>query len=173
MHKHFTMLARYNAWANRLLYDAAAALPDAQYREDRGVFFKSVHGTLNHLLVVDRIWMRRFTGTGDAPARVDAILFDALDELRLARDAEDARITAYVDGLDAGELADTIRYQPISTPDPVEQALWLALAHVFNHQTHHRGQVHGVLTALAGQAPALDLAFYQRLAAAGKAVTGL
>jgi uncharacterized damage-inducible protein DinB len=172
MHAHFTMLAHYNAWANRRLYDAAAALPEAQYREDRGVFFKSVHGTLNHLLVTDRIWMRRFTGAGDAPDRLDAILFDALDQLRLAREAEDARIVAYMDGLDSAALAGTIRYQRVSTPEPMEQALSPALAHFFNHQTHHRGQVHGVLTALAGRAPELDLLFYQRLAATGKAVTG-
>jgi DinB family len=68
---HFVMLAGYNAWANRRLYDAAETLSNADYRADRGVFFKSMHGTLNHLLVTDRIWMRRFTGTGDAPDRLD------------------------------------------------------------------------------------------------------
>jgi uncharacterized damage-inducible protein DinB len=58
----FNMLAAYNGWANRRLYAAAAELPDEAYRADRGAFFKSVHGTLNHLLVADRIWMKRFTG---------------------------------------------------------------------------------------------------------------
>ncbi|MDH8644600.1 DinB family protein, partial [Klebsiella pneumoniae] len=72
----------------------------ADYRADRGAFFKSVHGTLNHLLATDRIWMKRFTGEGDAPDRLDAILFDTFDALRAARAAEDARIVAYVDGLD-------------------------------------------------------------------------
>ena len=79
------MLAGYNAWANERVYDAAEGLSDADYRADRGAFFKSVHGTLNHLLVADRIWMRRFTGEGDAPNRLDAILFERLDELRAAR----------------------------------------------------------------------------------------
>jgi len=78
-------LARYNAWANHHLYAAAAALPDEQYRADRGAFFKSVHGTLNHLLATDRIWMRRFTGEGAAPDRLDAILFDDLPSLHAAR----------------------------------------------------------------------------------------
>ncbi len=82
MHSPFPMLAAYNAWANRRLYDAAAALPDADYRADRGAFFKSVHGTLNHLLVADRIWMRRFTGEGEHPNRLDAILFEDVSELR-------------------------------------------------------------------------------------------
>ena len=82
MNSPFPMLAAYNAWANRRLYDAAAALPDADYRADRGAFFKSVHGTLNHLLVADRIWMRRFTGAGEHPNRLDAILFEDFSELR-------------------------------------------------------------------------------------------
>src|SRR3954452_14701948 len=105
MHSPFPMLAAYNAWANRRLYDAAAALPDAAYRADRGAFFKSVHGTLNHLLVTDRIWMQRFTGTGTAPDRLDAILFETFGELRAAREAEDRRIVDYVDGLDDARLA--------------------------------------------------------------------
>ena len=75
---HFDMLARYNAFANSRLYDAAGALDDADYRADHGAFFKSVHGTLNRLLAADRIWMKRFTGQGDAPDRLDAILFEEL-----------------------------------------------------------------------------------------------
>src|SRR5512147_373438 len=71
---HYQMFGHYNAWANGRLYDAAARLSTEQYRADRGAFFKSVHGSLNHLLVTDRIWMRRFTGEGDAPYRLDAIL---------------------------------------------------------------------------------------------------
>ena len=73
MKTRYTMFAAYNAWANERLYDAAAQLSDADYRADRGAFFKSVHGTLNHLLIGDRIWMRRFTGTEPCagPARRD------------------------------------------------------------------------------------------------------
>jgi uncharacterized damage-inducible protein DinB len=162
---HYRMLGHYNAWANDRLYDAAARLDDAQYRADRGAFFKSVHGTLNHLLATDRIWMQRFTGAGDAPARLDAILFDRFDELRAAREAEDSRIVTYVDSLDEARIAGTIRYRRVSTPEWFEQQLAPALAHWFNHQTHHRGQVHALLTGLTGEAPELDLLFFQRLAA--------
>jgi uncharacterized damage-inducible protein DinB len=169
MRQHYAMFAGYNAWANRLLYEAAAALPDAQYRADRGAFFKSLHGTLNHLLVTDRVWMQRFTGTGEAPERLDAILFDEFPPLRAAREAEDARITAYVDGLDEAKLAGVIHYRRVSTPEPQVQALAPALAHWFNHQTHHRGQAHAILTGLTGRAPELDLLFYQRLVAKGQA----
>jgi uncharacterized damage-inducible protein DinB len=136
-----------------------------QYRADRGAFFKSVHGTLNHLLVTDRLWMRRFTGTGEAPDRLDAILFETLGELRAAREAEDRRIVDFVDGLDDGRIAATIRYRRVSSPDEFEQELAPALAHWFNHQTHHRGQVHALLTGLVGQAPELDLLYFQRLQA--------
>lgn len=76
MKTHYTMFAGYNAWANRRLYDAAAQLSDADYRADRGAFFKSMHGTLNHLLATDRIWIRRFTGVGKTPERLDAIVHE-------------------------------------------------------------------------------------------------
>jgi uncharacterized damage-inducible protein DinB len=160
---HYQMFGRYNAWANKRLYDAAAQLSLEQYRADRGAFFKSVHGTLNHLLATDRIWMQRFTGTGTAPDRLDAILFETLDELLPAREAEDRRIVNFVDGLDDTRLAGSIRYRRVSSPEVFEQPLAPALAHWFNHQTHHRGQVHALLTALVGRAPELDLLFYQRL----------
>ena len=158
----FRMLATYNEWANGRLYEAAAQLPDADYRADRGAFFKSVHGTLNHLLGTDRIWMRRFTGEGEAPSRLDAILFEEFGALRQARAAEDRRIIAYVDALSEEALAGRFRYRRASTPEEYERPLGPALLHLFNHQTHHRGQVHGLLTGLAGHAPELDLIFFQR-----------
>ena len=163
---HYRMFAHYNAWANGRLYAAAARLSVEQYRADRGAFFKSVHGTLNHLLVTDRIWMQRFTGEGTAPDRLDAILFETLGDLRAAREAEDRRITGFVDGLDEARIEGTIKYRRVSSPQLFEQQLAPALAHWFNHQTHHRGQVHALLTGLTGQAPELDLLYFQRLVAA-------
>jgi uncharacterized damage-inducible protein DinB len=162
---HYRMFGRYNAWANALVYEAAATLSPDQFRADRGAFFKSVQGTLNHLLVTDRIWQKRFTGEGVAPDRLDALLFEDFGELRAARIAEDARIVRYVDGLDEARIAGTIKYRRVSSPEEFEQQLGPALAHWFNHQTHHRGQVHALLTGLTGVAPELDLLFYQRLAA--------
>jgi uncharacterized damage-inducible protein DinB len=162
---HYQMFGHYNAWANGRLYEAAAALSTEQSRADRGVFFKSVHGTLNHLLVTDRVWMQRFTGEGDAPDRLDAILFDTFAELRAARETEDRRIIDFVDRLDDGRIAGTIRYRRVSTPEQFEQPMAPALAHWFNHQTHHRGQVHAILTGLVGKAPELDLLIFQRLSA--------
>ena len=74
----YKMFAGYNTWANERLYNASAKLSTEEYLADRGAFFKSIHGTLNHLLVADRIWMKRFTGQGDAPARLDVILHEDL-----------------------------------------------------------------------------------------------
>jgi uncharacterized damage-inducible protein DinB len=164
MQGHFAMFARYNDWANRRLYAAAAGLSDAEYRADRGAFFGSVHGTLNHLLVTDRIWMHRFTGTGPTHARLDETACDSFGALRQERESEDRRIIAWVDGLEAETLAATFTYRPITNPADVTQRLAPALAHLFNHQTHHRGQVHGLLTALRGKdaAPPLDLIYVQR-----------
>jgi uncharacterized damage-inducible protein DinB len=113
--------------------------------------------------VTDRIWMHRFTGAGDAPSRLDAILFESFDGLRAAREAEDRRIVDFVDGLDDGRISGTIKYRRVSTPEEFEQQLAPALAHWFNHQTHHRGHVHALLTGLVGEAPELDLLIFQRL----------
>lgn len=163
MHAHFLMFSRYNAWANGRIYDAAATLSPAQLSENRGAAFGSLLGTLNHLLVTDRIWLQRFTGEGQAPDRLDTILFDALAPLREARQAEDRRLTEFVAGLDDARIAGVIRYRRVTSVEEFVQPLDQALAHLFNHQTHHRGQAHAILTGLAGEAPALDLLYFQRL----------
>jgi len=160
MRDHFKMMAGYNAWSNERLYDAAAGLSDADYRADLGAFFKSVHGTLNHILVGDRVWLSRFTGTGPAPTALDEILYEDLDSLRAARRAEDVRIVRFVDGLDADRLASVLRYRALSQPVEVTYPLLPALHHFFNHQTHHRGQVTALLTRLAVEAPSVDLVYF-------------
>jgi uncharacterized damage-inducible protein DinB len=162
MKAHYTTFAGYNAWANRRLYDAAAKLSDADYRADRGAFFKSMHGTLNHLLTADRVWMHRFTGQGPSPDKLDAIQHERLADLGVARAAEDRRIIDYVDGLSEQQLEGTIRYRRVSTPEEFEQALAPALTHFFNHQTHHRGQAHSILCSFGHRDLVLDLLGYQR-----------
>jgi uncharacterized damage-inducible protein DinB len=159
----FQHFAGYNAWANQRIYEAAAKLSDEQVWRDVGLFFGSVAGTLNHILVADRVWMKRFTGTGDHPARLDAILHRDLAELRAAREAEDARIIAYAGGLTAERLDDVFTFRKMTTPDEVTSKLWPDLLHVFNHQTHHRGQAHTGLSLLTGEEPpSLDMIQYAR-----------
>ena len=167
MKAHYAAFARYNQWANRRLYDAAAQLSDAEYRADRGAFFKSMHGTLNHLLTADWVWMHRFTGQGPSPTRLDQINHEQLADLRTAREAEDRRIIAYVDGLTDQQLTGTIRFRRVSTPDEFVQPLAQALAHFFNHQAHHRGQAHSILCSFGRRDLVLDLLMYQRETEAG------
>jgi uncharacterized damage-inducible protein DinB len=157
---HFNQLAVYNRWANRRLYDDAATLTDAARKQGAGLFFGSVHGTLNHLLVADYIWMRRFTGGGPQPERLNQILHEDFSDLRVAREREDERIFAFVTGLDGYDRE--IAYQN-SSGKTFQQDIGSALTHFFNHQAHHRGQVHAGLTIAGIREPAsLDLLVLQR-----------
>lgn len=151
MRAHFKRLAGYNRWANERLYDCAAGLDPAALALDRGAFFGSILNTLNHILVGDRIWMHRFSGGGPLPARLDDVPYPDFGALRQARAAEDDRIIAYIDGLSETALAATLSYRNVAG-EPQESPLQPLLAHFFNHQTHHRGQVHAMLSQ-AGQKP--------------------
>lgn len=159
---HFDQLAAYNRWANGRVYDDAATLPDEARKRGVGLFFGSVHGTLNHLLVTDYIWMRRFTGEGPRPERLNQILHDDFSGLRAAREREDDRILGFVTGLKPVEYDRVIEYQN-SSGKTFRQNLGPALTHFFNHQAHHRGQVHAGLTMLGIREPtSLDLLVLQR-----------
>jgi uncharacterized damage-inducible protein DinB len=162
MKQHFQMFAAYNRWANQRVYDAAADLSPEEFTRDTGAFFKSVMGTLNHLLATDRIWMKRFTGEGDAPARLDTILHSDFVKLRKARIAEDERIVAWVTGLTEQQLDGRFTYITVTDMRTISQRLAPALAHAFNHQTHHRGQLHAILTTLGRPSVTLDLVYFQR-----------
>lgn len=155
------MFAAYNQWANNRLYDAAEDLSDEEFARDTGAFFGSMMGTLNHLLATDRIWMKRFTGQGDAPAKLDAIIHRALPALRMAREAEDRRIVEWVDGLGDKDIAGRFSYLTADMRT-ISQRLTPALGHLFNHQTHHRGQAHMILTVLGRASLTLDLMYFQR-----------
>jgi uncharacterized damage-inducible protein DinB len=158
---YFHRLARYNAWANRRLYDACAQLSAADYLAKRPSFFGSIHATLNHLLVGDRVWLSRFENRSCDIKRLDEILYDDLAALRAAREAEDARILGFVSPLDDDRLARTLRYRSMAG-EPQENPLAWTLAHLFNHQTHHRGQVHGLLSGTPVAPPPLDLIYFLR-----------
>ncbi|MDI7861073.1 DinB family protein [Rhizobiaceae bacterium n13] len=159
---HFRMFAAYNRWANTIIYQSVAELTEAEYRQDMGAFFGSIHRTLNHVLVADRIWMKRFTGAGDVPGRLDHVVFDELTVLTRARQTEDVRIIDWIATLDDDDLSGKLTYVPISNPVEVTQRLSPALAHFFNHQTHHRGQVHAMITTLGRPSPILDLVYFLR-----------
>ncbi len=162
MKTHFRAFAAYNAWANARLYDCAGELTPEEFRRDVGAFFKSMQGTLNHVLVADRVWMKRFTGEGDHPATLDAIVHEAFGALQVARKVEDERILAYVDSLEENALDGRFTYVSLVDVRTISQRLAPALAHFFNHQTHHRGQAHCMLSVLGKEPPPLDLAYFHR-----------
>ncbi|WP_417515997.1 DinB family protein [Minwuia sp.] len=159
---YFQRMAAYNAWANRLVYLAVAEMPDADYRKDAGAFFGSVHRTLNHLVVTDRIWLRRMTGTGENHADLDAVPYAEFDDLKGARKAEDRRIVDWVGGLTDSDFATDFTYRNMAG-DPFTDRLDLLLGHFFNHQTHHRGQVHTIMSVLGHMPPSLDLIYFSRV----------
>ncbi len=161
--EYFQTFARYNTWANELVYDAAAELPDGAYRTPRpAAYFSSLHGTLNHILVGDRVWMARFEAVDAGVTSLDQILFDDLAELRAEREAEDARIERYTAGLTAEAIAGDLQFRTLVKPLDLSMPLWQALGHFFNHQTHHRGQAHALLKEAWVEPPSLDLVYYLR-----------
>lgn len=160
---HIRMMVRYNAWQNVSLYREADALGEAARREERGAFFSSIHGTLSHLLWGDRIWMHRFTGS-EKPAggiRDSVGLYADWTDLKAARIGQDDIISGWAADIDAAWLAvDTIWFSGAMGRE-VRRPNWLLVTHFFNHQTHHRGQVHAMITAAGGKPDDTDLIFME------------
>jgi uncharacterized damage-inducible protein DinB len=157
---HFKRFAAYNAWANARLYDAATALKDTERKRDVKAYFRSLHGTLSHQLVADRIWLQRLTGEGAAPARLDEEPYALFEELRAAREAEDQRLIGYIAGASLEELERVLEYAN-TRGEAKALPVKIILTHVFNHQTHHRGQATHILRQLGvAEPPALDLLYF-------------
>lgn len=156
MRQHFMMFAAYNRWANARLYEAAVVLSEDELNRNTGAYFKSLLGTLNHILVADRIWLKRFTGQGDAPSSLDTTLSADIAHLHALRRAEDERIVAWISGLSEKAMSGRFTYTTVTDMRTISQRLAPALAHFFNHQTHHRGQAHAMLSGTAVEPPQLD-----------------
>ena len=159
-------MARYNRWQNANLYGVAASLPDAERRRERGAFFGSVHNTLGHLLWGDQLWMSRFAGTprpasvvlGSVSPYPDFVsLYPDWDELKRTRAAFDDTIIAWADEIEAKWLESDLTYYSVSAKRDITGTRWMLVAHMFNHQTHHRGQVHCMLTQAGGRPHDTDL----------------
>ena len=152
------LLALYNRLANERLYDACAMLTDAERKKSRPAFFGSIHGTLNHIMVGDRIWLARFEGDDAPSTNLDAVLYEEFVALRDARREEDARIEKFAATVDDAFLSGTIHYrnnEGRDFADPVD----MLVIHFFNHQTHHRGQVHCLLTQFGVKTAVTDIPF--------------
>jgi uncharacterized damage-inducible protein DinB len=154
-------MARYNRWQNENLYAAADALSEAERRRERGAFFGSIHATLSHLLWADRTWMSRLAGTpspdGSIPESVS--LYDDWGGLKHERRAFDAVVIDWADRLDSGWLEGDFAYYSGAIKSHLRKPKWVLVTHMFNHQTHHRGQVHCMLTQAGGKPGDTDLPF--------------
>ena len=164
------MMAAYNAWMNRRLYAQLSELPDEERKAERGAFFGSIHGTLNHLLFGDQAWMARF-GVGSPPnGRIGDILYDGFGELCAAREAMDERILAWADGVDSAWLATPLAYRSAVDGQTRRLPVWVLVSHLFNHQTHHRGQLTTLMSQIGLDPGVTDLPWLPGLAeAAGPA----
>lgn len=155
--EHANMMARYNQWMNENLYSVCADLTDDVRKTDRGLFFGSVHGTLNHLLLADKLWLGRFTRERFEVDSLDQELFADFPSLREARADTDRLILEWTAGLTEAELASDLEYRSVSKPAPRSLPMWIAVTHLFNHQTHHRGQVTAALSQLGRDYGVTDL----------------
>jgi uncharacterized damage-inducible protein DinB len=150
-------MARYNRWANNMVYTAAGRLSDSERKRDLGAFFKSLHGTLNHILVGDRLWLGRFTGQPVSFPSLAHELCADFGELRHERGVTDDAIDAFVSALTPARLAGPLVYRTFLDPRDVSFPLGFAVAHFFNHQTHHRGQATTLLMQLGVDPGVTDL----------------
>ena len=162
MKEHLLSLANYNAWANERLYEAVARLPAEEQRRERdGAFFTSILGTLNHILLADRVWLDRLEDQPQRHWKLDEIIEDDLDQLRAARRVEDRRILAFCDALGESGLKNDVSYATMAG-DRMTTRLDRTLTHIFNHQTHHRGQAHALILEAGAEPPPLDYIYYLR-----------
>ncbi len=158
--EHVQLMARYNHWQNGSVYSAAARLDAAELERDRGAFFGSILATLAHILWADQIWMSRFTPQISRPEggiATSTLAPGGLEGLMQRRAAMDAAILHWAAELEAGELAATLSWFSGAIGADVQRPTWLCVTHVFNHQTHHRGQVHAMLTATGVRPDDTDL----------------
>ena len=162
------MMAGYNRWMNEKIYATCAALSDEERKRDRGAFFKSIHGTLNHILLGDRSWLGRFTGEPFAIRSLDQELYGDFDELRREREKTDAAIDAFCSALTDETLGRDVEYRTVAGAHQ-RHPLAPALVHLFNHQTHHRAQVTTLLSQLGLDPGATDvIAYWRDLQPAGR-----
>ena len=157
-------MARYNQWMNGQIFEASAGVADEDRKADRGAFFGSIHGTLNHLLLVDYLWMGRFVDEPYEYGSLDRELHAEYSELTDARVAMDERILQWANALTNEELAEPLRVVSVTRSAEFVFPLWVCVTHYFNHQTHHRGQVTTLLSQIGVDPGVTDLPFLSGLA---------
>ena len=162
MRDHLCRMARYNRWANQRLYQACSKLSDGAYFEPSGMFFGSIHGTLNHIIVADRAWLSRIEENPSPGLKLDDRPFNDLNTLKAARIQEDDHMIDLTLSYSEADMGTIISYRTITQPADISTPLHLCWLHLFNHQTHHRGQIHDQLSQTDVPPPSLDLIYYLR-----------
>lgn len=170
--EQFRFQAKYNAFMNRKLYARTAELSDTERRAERAIQWRSLHGALNYMLLVDKAWMMRFTGDEQRYAfrndqreqvkirSLDQELHADFDVLRRERERLDELIELWALGVNADTLIRELRWFSLSRKREYTQPLWSTIVHFFNHQTHHRGQIIAVLTQLGKDIGMSDLGVF-------------
>ena len=151
------LLARYNHWMNERLYAVVSEFRDDERTCDRGAFFGSMHRTLNHILWGDRIWLARFTGQAYAVSAFGADLYANFAELARERAVTDTAILDWTGQLTPASLAGMLEYRSASDGRMRRLAKWIAVTHLFQHATHHRGQLATLIKQAGGDPGTTDL----------------
>lgn len=151
------LMADYNRWMNQKLYAACAKLSDDERKRDRGAFFKSIHGTLNHLLLGDRWWLPRFNGKVYDTKPIGVDLYEDFAELCAARTAMDREILEWAAGVTSQWLNEPMTWTSKLYHVTQTHPRWVLVAQMFNHQTHHRGQITTLLSQQGIDAGITDL----------------
>jgi uncharacterized damage-inducible protein DinB len=153
------LMTDHARWMNRKLYEVCAGIPDEERRRDLGAFFPSIHGTLNHLLLVDRLWLGRITAKEFRVCSLDQELCADFDELRRERELTDGEIAGLVSGLEPSRLSEPVSYVSFLKRTEVSLPLGVVLTHFFHHQTHHRGQITTLISQLGYEFGDTDLIY--------------
>ncbi len=154
---HVRMMAAYGAWMNGRLLDLCGRLTDAERKRDLGAFFRSVHGTVDHLVYGDVAWMGRFTGSHMPAKRIGVVVHESWGALDAERRALDARMERWAAEVTEGWLADTMSYVSVNDGKTPVLPRWILVTHMFNHGTHHRGQLTTLMKQLGIEPGVTDL----------------
>lgn len=154
---HVRMMAAYGSWMNGRMLDLCGRLADAERKSDRGAFFKSIHGTFDHLVYGDVAWMGRFTGSPMPTKRIGEIVYESWEELDAARRAMDRRIEGWAADVTEAWLAEIMSYVSVNDGKTRLLPRWVLVTHMFNHGTHHRGQLTTLMKQLGVEPGVTDL----------------
>lgn len=154
-----TLMADHNRWMDERLYGVCSRMPDAERKRDLGAFFRSIHGTFNHLLLVDRLWLGRIVNAPFTIQSLDQELYADFVTLERERAKTDAEISAVIAALEPARLAERVTYVSFVKKTSVTLPLGLILIHLFHHQTHHRGQITTLISQLGYDFEETDLIY--------------